>query len=655
MVLDGSAAGAGANGLTITDGGGGSIIRGLSIVGFTATAGGGGGEGIFLTGTGSAGSNLIVDNYLGVEPDGSTAKANGNGILVFSPNNTIGGTTAADPQRDLGQPERRGPDRRRDGDRQRRPRQLHRHQRGGDDRGGQPVRRPGDGPEQHDRRDGRRGRQRDLRQRRPEWQHRRRHPVEGAAPGNLVEGNKIGTNAAGTSAIIPGNFNPALTYSNVYGIFFGTPPNGATTDNVVHETIGGTVAGAGNLISGNFIGITGTRRPRLIQGNTIGLNLAGTAPIPNGDGIFLGASQTTIGGTTALARNIISGNSTVTGAAGTGLQLQGDSDLIAGNFIGLTSAGLAATGIGNAVGMSLDVTNSTIGSTTAGDSNLISGNSGDAIDLSGTGGDAFYGNVIGLDLQGHAAGNGGSGIVITASSSTSPLPLNDSIGGTVAGQGNVIANGGGFGVNVAVNSPGGYTGLGIRGNAIFANALLGISTTTTNPTIPVPSTLFINGYTIINGVVNDHGRLLRRSGDDGLDRPLRQRRRPLPASARGRSTSAPSRRRPTLRDSPSSRRRSSPRRRLTRRSPRRLPARTATPPSSRPTSRRSRARRTADLQVKATASTTSVNVGGGVTARRDGHQQRAQHGERRGALRHAAFQPGQHQRRVEPGDRLDRR
>src|SRR2546426_7215505 len=85
-----------------------------------------------------------------------------------------------------------------------------------------------------------------------------------------------------------------------------------------NNTIGGTAAGAGNVISGNSgAGIfltdttpsvtTGTN----IQGNLIGTNAAGTAAIANVQGgivVASGSHNNTIGGTTAAARNVISGN-----------------------------------------------------------------------------------------------------------------------------------------------------------------------------------------------------------------------------------------------------------------------------------------------------------------------------------------------------------
>src|SRR5262249_56152339 len=78
--------------------------------------------------------------------------------------------------------------------------------------------------------------------------------------------------------------------------------------------IGGTTAGAGNRISGNRgegVALTDTDTTRNeVAGNTIGTNAAGTAALGNGQGvrIALGASFNQIGGTAAGARNLISAN-----------------------------------------------------------------------------------------------------------------------------------------------------------------------------------------------------------------------------------------------------------------------------------------------------------------------------------------------------------
>jgi trimeric autotransporter adhesin len=81
------------------------------------------------------------------------------------------------------------------------------------------------------------------------------------------------------------------------------------------NALGGTVSGAGNVISGNandgiFLGGVGTDGT-FIEGNFIGVDVTGAVPLPNAfDGVHIygGAQHTQIGGTAPGARNIISGN-----------------------------------------------------------------------------------------------------------------------------------------------------------------------------------------------------------------------------------------------------------------------------------------------------------------------------------------------------------
>jgi hypothetical protein len=124
--------------------------------------------------------------------------------------------------------------------------------------------------------------------------------------GNQVQGNRIGTNAAGTAAL--GNTS--------YGIDLRAP----------QTTIGGTAAGAGNVISGNgTVGIQifgSDATANVIQGNRIGTDASGTVNLGNTSaGVLLagGAAGNTVGGTVAGAGNVIMGNKsrgiTVSGAA----------------------------------------------------------------------------------------------------------------------------------------------------------------------------------------------------------------------------------------------------------------------------------------------------------------------------------------------------
>src|SRR5262249_9784503 len=82
--LDGEQAGE-ANGLQVT--GGGSTIRGLVLNRFGSSA-------VVLQG---AGGNVVSENYIGTNAAGTASAPNGTGIdIVGSPDNLIGGSTAAD-------------------------------------------------------------------------------------------------------------------------------------------------------------------------------------------------------------------------------------------------------------------------------------------------------------------------------------------------------------------------------------------------------------------------------------------------------------------------------------------------------------------------------------------------------------------------------
>ena len=137
--------------------------------------------------------------------------------------------------------------------------------------------------------------------------------------------------------------------------------------------------GAHNNISGNTQdGILISGNQNMVEGNYIGTDATGTQPQGNGIGVeILGSSSNTIGGTTAAARNIISGN------AQDGILITyGDQNLVEGNFIGTNASGTRLPNGGDGVGLTGAGNNTggnTIGGTTAGASNVISGNTGSGI------------------------------------------------------------------------------------------------------------------------------------------------------------------------------------------------------------------------------------------------------------------------------------
>ncbi len=230
--------------------------------------------------------------------------------------------------------------------------------------------------------------------------------------GTRIQGNYIGTNAAGTAAVSNGGA----------GISIDTLSGSRSTG----LTIGGTTAGAGNLISGNNSdGILVQADSTLIAGNVIGLNAAGTAPLPNGTGItIINALSNTIGGTTAGARNVISGN------LGEGFRVFGSStsgNLIQGNYIGTDPAGSSATGFGNGGnGVRLIGTNNTVGGSTPGTGNVIAFNNGSGVSVeSGLGQSVLQNSIFGNTSLGIDLGNNGANSNDGAASAGQPNLLTD--------------------------------------------------------------------------------------------------------------------------------------------------------------------------------------------------------------------------------------
>jgi hypothetical protein len=144
---------------------------------------------------------------------------------------------------------------------------------------------------------------------------------------------------------------------------------------------------------------------------------------------------------------------------------------VQGNFIGIDVSGSAVPPHTTSfLGLAIigDASDNTIGGTTAGARNVISGANGYGISMGRFGTTALparnlvEGNFIGTDATGtKPLGNQGSGVVVDG--------LSNTVGGLTAGAGNVIAYNHGTGVAV-----GDGTGNAILGNTIFSNQLLGI-------------------------------------------------------------------------------------------------------------------------------------------------------------------------------------
>ena len=279
------------------------------------------------------------------------------------------------------------------------------------------------------------------------------HNVSITGAGNVVQGNFIGTNAAGTSALADSGTGVAVAGSG--------------------NVVGGTAAGAGNLISGHYWGVY-LEGDHLVQGNLIGTDVTGRLALGNKTGIFVCCSaNNVIGGPSAAARNVISGNRGPTHFNG-GIYVYGGADgtRIEGNFIGTDVTGKNALGNEPQGIYLLDVGgNVRIGGAAFGAGNVISGNIGPGVrifDAIGTTA-LVQGNFIGTKSNGlYALGNTGDGVLIEYASSHS------TVGGLTDGTGNRIGFNGGAGVRVQAGLAGPSTLNPILGNAIFGNGGLGI-------------------------------------------------------------------------------------------------------------------------------------------------------------------------------------
>ena len=281
--------------------------------------------------------------------------------------------------------------------------------------------------------------------------------------GNTGAGVQIGDGAVDTTVL--GNYIGVTETGNA-----ALQNGGSGIDVVAGEgtVIGGTADGSRNVISGNGSrGIDVSADGARIQGNYIGTNASGNAAVPNGTaGIALtNAAGTLVGGAAPGARNVISGNT----FSGMDIQVAGTTDtVVQGNYIGTNASGTAAIP-NNESGIIIDgAHDNLIGGTTGGTGNLISGNQiGIYVVGSGSADNRIYGNRIGTN----AAGTGPLGNINDGVQFVESGP--NQLGGTEAGQGNVIAHNGDAGVAVLLmNSPSHRKA--IRGNSIHSNAGLGI-------------------------------------------------------------------------------------------------------------------------------------------------------------------------------------
>jgi hypothetical protein len=333
-----------ADGLRLT---GGSTVRGLIVGGFTAL----GAAGIRVTGA----TNVVVGNWLGTDLTGAASDGNDNGVILDNATNTrVGGAAAAD-----------------------------RNVLSGNSTDGVLF--------------------------------------VGGGTGNVVAGNYVGTTAAGDAAlpnflngievtpagsgpgttdlvigggnVISGNSDSGVEIGDVTGVrilgnLIGL--NAAGTAAVPNEgngvrvggpfgglaagtVIGGTTAADRNVISGNGgdgVRVTSSGAGTVVRGNYLGTNAGGTAAVPNnGNGVTVLSAAVTIGGGSAAAGNVISGNE------GFGVQLDSDGSRVENNLVGTTADGSAALG-NRGDGVYIDGSDNVIGTPTTGNTIAYNGGTG---------------------------------------------------------------------------------------------------------------------------------------------------------------------------------------------------------------------------------------------------------------------------------------
>jgi CSLREA domain-containing protein len=251
---------------------------------------------------------------------------------------------------------------------------------------------------------------------------------------NVVEGNFIGTDAAGLNAL----GNNADQVINSGGISVQSSGN----------RVGGRSPAARNVISSNrnagvfFVSSTGvTGEPNRLEGNYIGTDASGNFARGNETGVFVTLPvPTKVGGLLFGQRNIISGNS------GDGILIEGNDNEVTGNYIGTDASGVNP--LGNSThGLQLLGYRNTLSSNTI----AFNGQAGVAVTV-GTG-NYVLGNLLdsngalGIDLDADGVTPNDTGDGDTGSNNRQNFPVITSIGPsgtpgtiTVAGVLNSLPN-----------------------------------------------------------------------------------------------------------------------------------------------------------------------------------------------------------------------
>ena len=272
---------------------------------------------------------------------------------------------------------------------------------------------------------------------------------------------------------------------------------------------GGNSTIRGLVISSETLSILLQSNNNIIEGCYFSTNADGTAVATrrNSTSLDVRSSNNRIGGTTAAARNVISG------ANFHGIEMfSGTGNLIQGNYIGTNAAGTAA--LGNRVtGIRILSPGNTVGGTTAGAGNLISGNENGGGEaalnfVSSNSHGLVQGNLFGTDASGNNR-IANAGVALNVFFSDAGAGVTMTIGGTTPAARNIISGSNGHGINVRtfLNDNSVY----VQGNYIGTNA---------DGTVAIPNlghgVLMNAGGHIVGGTAPGAGNLISGNGADGI-------------------------------------------------------------------------------------------------------------------------------------------
>lgn len=323
-----------------------------------------------------------------------------------------------------------------------------------------------------------------------------------SSEGNFIAASDDGIDVRSASSI------------TIQGNTIGTAAaRGIKLDNVTASAIGGSGFEQGNKISGNngeAIAIINNANNITILGNAIApITVLGVTLTNASHGISIdNAASIQIGDGTSGGRNLISGN------GGRGIQGSGTNSniVINGNYIGTDASGNNSVTNGQNIGTSQkDAISFDSGSSNGVQiiGNVIGGYTGALVEF-------YNSNHSNITIQGNMIGVGANGTSQIVSGNTEDLIYiggfprgysNVLIGGTGAGQGNILAFSSRSGIRIESTG----TNIQIIGNTIRNNARNGIYLLSTSFATIIANEIYANGLLGID--LGDDGLTLNDSGD----------------------------------------------------------------------------------------------------------------------------------------------